>query len=196
MKKICTKCGKNKALEEYYSRQSECKSCNNARQREHRKTDKGKAARARYNKSDKGKVTQAKYNKSDESKAAKAKYRKSDEGKAANAKYKKTDKGKAMIARSNSNKKYWKSKTLNTLEAKEFNYIIFLQDGKCAWCGRTFTDELKPTRDHIYPVSKGGDFIKENVQALCQSDNSKKGIQEIDYRSEMHKKMIAAMITP
>ncbi len=182
--KICSKCGINKALEEYYKdalkedgRRSECKSCYN----KYQKSDKGKAAHAKYKKSDKGKSIQAKKD---------AKYQKSDKGKATQAKYYKTDKGKAAIARGHHKSSYWKSKTLNTLDEKEFDYIIFLQNNKCACCRRTFTDELKPTRDHIYPVSKGGNFTKETVQALCQSCNSTKGIKYIDKRTDYHKEMI------
>jgi 5-methylcytosine-specific restriction endonuclease McrA len=185
MKKICTKCGINKALEDFYEdsrhkdgRQSECKSCH-------------KLAQAKYDKSDKGKLRDAKYEKSDKGKLTRAKYAKSDKGKLRDAKYMKTDKGKATVARKNSKSRYWKSKTINTLNDKEFNYIVFTaQNNKCACCGRTFTDELKATRDHIYPVSKGGDFTKETVQALCQSCNSKKNTKYIDYRTDNHKEMI------
>ncbi len=175
MKKTCTKCGKNKDLEEYYrnanhkdGRQPECKSCRIAVQKEYAKSDKGKAVNAKHMKSAKGKATQSKYMK--------------------------TDKGKATAARRNNNSRYWKSKTLNDLHAKEFNYIIYdCQDNKCACCGRTFNKNLKPTRDHIYPVSKGGDFTVHTVQALCQSCNSKKGIEHIDYRTDYHKNALFNM---
>ena len=192
MKKVCTKCGRSKALEEYYKdaskkdgRRPDCKSCCNARQKKYRKSDRGKAAQSKYFRSDKGKAVKAR---------ASAKYARSDKGKAphtkAKGKYLKTDKGKAAKARENSNKKYWKSKTINNLKAEEFKCTLFLQNYQCiGGCGRYF-DEVEPTRDHIYPVSKGGDLIKENVQALCQSCNSKKGIKYIDKRSEMHKEMI------
>ena len=179
IKKICTKCKINKVLEEYYKdtrhkdgRASECKSCTIARQKEYQKSDRGKATQAKRN---------AKYKKTDEGKAVNAK---------ANAKYFKSAKGKAAIARGNHKSRYWKSKTINTLDNKEFDYIIFLQDNKCACCSRTFTDELMPTRDHIYPASKGGDFIKENVQALCVECNSRKKDKYIDYKTDYQKEKI------
>ena len=102
-------------------------------------------------------------------------------------KYKKTDKGKSAMARNNHNRRTNIRNTINTLTAKEFKYIIHLQKNKCACCGRTFNDELNPTRDHIVPVSIGGNFTKDSVQALCQSCNSSKGAQYIDYRNKQHK---------
>ncbi len=187
--KICTKCGESKDLEEYHKdnrcrdgRYSECKSCHNVVQKKYKKSNKGKAANAKYDKSSKGKAKQAKYYKTDKGKAAHTK---------AHAKYMKTDKGKAAAARSHNNSSYWKSKTLSTLNDKEWNYIVFTaQNNKCACCHRTFTDELEPTRDHIYPVSKGGDFTISTVQALCQTCNSEKGVKYIDYRTDYHKEMI------
>lgn len=193
MTKVCTKCKKNKPLEDYYKdarvkdgRASECKSCRNVVQKKYNKSDKGKLRQvkgnAKYAKSTKGKLMQAK---------ARAKYAKSDKGKLALAKYNKSDKGKATIARKNHKRNISISNTLCTLSDKEFNYIVFTaQKNKCACCGRTFNDELKPTRDHIYPVSKGGNFTKETVQALCGSCNSRKGVQTIDYRTEQHIKCI------
>lgn len=176
MTKVCTKCKKNKPLEDYYKdarvkdgRASECKSCRIAVQINYNKSDKGKLTRSKHRKSDKGKATRAKIL----------------------AKYLKTGKGKAMIARKNHKRNISISNTLCTLSDKEFNYIVFTaQKNKCACCGRTFNDELKPTRDHIYPVSKGGNFTKETVQALCGSCNSRKGVQTIDYRTEQHIKCI------
>ena len=51
-------------------------------------------------------------------------------------------------------------------------------DNCCARC-------LKPsplTIDHIQPVSKGGTNAIENIQPLCRSCNSHKGVQSTDYR--------------
>ena len=137
-----------------------------------------------YQKSDKGKLAKTKAN---------AKYQKSDKGKLMHIKHMKTEKGIASAARRNANRYSNEKRTEITLTAKEFNYIIFLQNYQCIGpdceSGRFF-DMVKPTKDHINPVIKGGDFIKNNVQLLCQSCNSKKGIKYIDYRSDMHKKII------
>jgi 5-methylcytosine-specific restriction endonuclease McrA len=47
------------------------------------------------------------------------------------------------------------------------------QDYRCKHCGRREPD-IKLTRDHIVPVSKGGSVGKDNVQGLCQPCNSRK----------------------
>lgn len=43
-------------------------------------------------------------------------------------------------------------------------------NNKCAICGR----ETKLTKDHIMPLSKGGDNYISNIQPLCRNCNSKK----------------------
>lgn len=220
MKKICTKCGKDKDLGEYYKndrhkdgKQSACKNCCNIMGKKYRidhkqktakygekyrKTKQYKLTRIKYKKSDKGKLTQAKYSKSEKRKKIDVKYRKTNKGRLADIrttkKYRATDKGKASIARINHNRRINIAKTINTLTDKEFNYIIFLQDNQCIGpdceSGRYFTNKVKPTRDHINPVKLGGDFTIYTVQALCNSCNSKKGTNYVDYRSKYHKKII------
>jgi hypothetical protein len=210
VKKICIKCKKNKPLEEYYkdyrtkgSRYSECKICYNIRQEKYRKSDKGKVSQAKksakYAKSDKGKATQARHRKTDKGKAtqarAYAKHRKTDKGKIshtkANVKYLKTDKGKASVIRRSHARRAREKETLNNFDAKESRCILFLQNYKCIHpdCIDYF-DEVEPTLDHIKPVIKGGNLIKENIQYLCRKHNSMKGVQTIDYRSQIHKQTI------
>lgn len=59
------------------------------------------------------------------------------------------------------------------------NTFLFARDGySCQYCGRRKSD-LKGrqflTRDHINPLSRGGDNSWENVVASCSSCNNRKG---------------------
>lgn len=44
-------------------------------------------------------------------------------------------------------------------------------NGKCVRCGST--EHL--TIDHIIPISKGGNMIKDNLQLMCYNCNQEKG---------------------
>ena len=59
------------------------------------------------------------------------------------------------------------------------NIFLFARDGySCQYCGRRKSD-LKGrqflTRDHINPLSRGGDNSWENVVTSCSSCNNRKG---------------------
>jgi hypothetical protein len=53
---------------------------------------------------------------------------------------------------------------------------------RCACCQRSERDAGPLTKDHIIPVSRGGNDHISNLQPLCQSCNSSKGTKIIDYR--------------
>lgn len=53
---------------------------------------------------------------------------------------------------------------------------------RCACCGK----ESKLTVDHVIPLIKGGTNSIDNIQPLCQSCNSKKGVKILDYRKVVH----------
>lgn len=57
---------------------------------------------------------------------------------------------------------------------KHYNYT-------CLRCGKR-EPEIKLTVDHVIPLSVGGTNSIDNIQPLCQSCNSSKGITSIDYR--------------
>ena len=58
----------------------------------------------------------------------------------------------------------------NDLTAQDWIEIQQLQDYKCAYCGA-----YEPLhRDHIVPVSKGGNNTKSNIQGLCCKCNLRK----------------------
>ena len=52
--------------------------------------------------------------------------------------------------------------------------LIERQGNKCAGCARKFTKTLRPTFDHIVPLSKGGPHAESNLQVMCLSCNSSK----------------------
>lgn len=108
--------------------------------------------------------------------------------------YQKTPEGKAASARACHRRRDAEKKTRCDLTDGQWKVIIEEQGNRCAHCGREFTEDLKPTRDHIVPVSKGGGLTYENVQALCQSCNSRKHDrpeEELDYL----KKIVTTTVT-
>ncbi len=55
------------------------------------------------------------------------------------------------------------------------NRTLFRRDDNfCMYCGNQFPDALL-TRDHVIPVSHGGDNTWQNVVAACQRCNNHKG---------------------
>ena len=63
---------------------------------------------------------------------------------------------------------------INTLTSNEWLGILKKYYWRCAYCGKEFDLFNRPTRDHIIPISKGGDNVKENIVPACKSCNSKK----------------------
>ena len=72
-------------------------------------------------------------------------------------------------------------KSRNYIEPVSIREIYFRDKGKCQHCGKKLKLShkvphlLAPVRDHITPLSQGGEHSKRNVQLLCFSCNSKKG---------------------
>ena len=77
--------------------------------------------------------------------------------------------------------RYRAHKRGNISEPYDFKEICEHYGNKCLGCGRK---DVNLTVDHIQPVSKGGDDAIVNIQPLCQSCNSSKGVRNIDYRPD------------
>ena len=64
---------------------------------------------------------------------------------------------------------------------KEWQSLKAFYDYKCLCCGKR-EPEIRLTRDHVIPLTKGGTDSIDNVQPLCARCNSKKNNKQIDYR--------------
>lgn len=59
------------------------------------------------------------------------------------------------------------------------NQNLFARDNnKCIYCGRVYSD-IKLSRDHIIPVSKGGRNVWQNVATCCKVCNHAKGDESL-----------------
>jgi 5-methylcytosine-specific restriction endonuclease McrA len=65
--------------------------------------------------------------------------------------------------------------------SKEWKKLCKYYQYTCLCC-RKCEPEIKLTVDHVIPLSRGGSNSIENLQPLCQSCNSSKSTQIIDYR--------------
>lgn len=222
MIKLCSKCKKEKELNEFYNdktkatgKGSYCIVCSKIynslprgreRSKRYARTEKRKSSSALHKKSDRYKETvkalrssieykqrlkeyvknnilkiretKRKYKKSEKGQITELKYRYSDKGHATSNKnalrYSRTPKGKMSQARANHKRRMRTKNAPSTLTHLQWNQILKEQNNYCNMCRNSFKN-IKPTRDHIIPVSKGGGLTKKNVQALCQSCNSSKG---------------------
>jgi len=87
----------------------------------------------------------------------------------------KTEKGRACGQRHSVARKTRMREIINTLTSQEWLDILEEYNYRCVYCGCDFGIENMPTRDHIIPISKEGDNIKENIIPSCRSCNSRKG---------------------
>ena len=92
-----------------------------------------------------------------------------------NRKYEKTEKGKLTKRRNKLIRIERERNQIKTLTKEQWHLILKEQLYRCNICNREFNDSLKPNKDHIIPLCKGGNYTKENIQALCSTCNGKKG---------------------
>ena len=163
--KVCRKCGVKKPTSEFYEDLkhtdklcSRCKECGKTYYRERSKTIEFKKWKFDY---------RVLYDSRPETKLHRKEYMRI---------WKKTPKGRFSWVRGDHNRKSLQRKSKCTLTLKQWNKILKMQNNKCAICGREFGENLKPTRDHIIPLSNPAcpGLTFGNTQALCQSCNSSK----------------------
>ncbi len=79
-------------------------------------------------------------------------------------------------------------KILNWDNKKARKHFFKTQEGKCNGCGVQFPEPRHFHVDHIYPKSKGGARVLENLQLLCGSCNSIKGDRPMEYLNAVLKR--------
>lgn len=73
-----------------------------------------------------------------------------------------------------------KSKSRPVVSKAKRNAVLDEFGNKCLCCGSY--DDI--CIDHVVPLSLGGFNRVDNMQPLCRSCNSKKGVKTIDYRKQ------------
>ncbi len=63
----------------------------------------------------------------------------------------------------------------------QWNYIKEINGNRCLMCGLA-DPNVKLTKDHIVPISKGGSDDIGNIQPLCLSCNARKSTKIVDFR--------------
>lgn len=90
------------------------------------------------------------------------------------SKFRQTEKGKLCTKHSSGIRGARRRGAEGSYTASEWEKLKKDHNYTCLHCGRK-EPEIKLTRDHIIPISKGGNNYLENMQPLCGSCNSKKG---------------------
>jgi 5-methylcytosine-specific restriction endonuclease McrA len=67
--------------------------------------------------------------------------------------------------------------TIN-LSHQEWKEALIFFGGECAYCGCTPRRNQHLTRDHLEPVSKGGETTQDNIVPSCSTCNSSKGAED------------------
>lgn len=71
---------------------------------------------------------------------------------------------------------------VDDLTQNDINFLLQIQNRKCANCKIQFSNIIPYEIDHVIPVTKFGDLVLGNVQLLCRSCNASKGTKIIWYR--------------
>ena len=88
-------------------------------------------------------------------------------------KWAKTAKGRASGNLVTERRRARKHNAVIKFTKDEWESLLMQYAYRCAYCGKI----RKLTQDHIIPLSKGGNHIKNNIVPACNSCNSRKGVQ-------------------
>lgn len=180
--KVCTVCGIEKDIENYYIRgnggfYSECKQCQMEKQAKYHLENREEILKRKrqYNKRRKNEITE--YNK-------KYYIKNSDNVKFRVREWIKNNPGKYkdLKIRNYHTRKSRQKNLLSTFTKKEWNECkeyFKNKDGilECAYCGKELN---RATQDHFIPVSKGGNYTKDNIIPVCLSCNCSKCDKDFD----------------
>ena len=199
--KICKKCQREKPLDEFYAHRAQCKECvrervshyaaehreyyreNTRRWKEaHPEEVKSKRRERYWRQRDSAIADTYAWKKAHPDRVRASHLRHPESARRRNNAYRQTPKGRACTARIKHRRRSPTADSLATLTAIEWAGILTRQEHRCACCGVKFDEKIQPTRDHIVPVSLGGDLTLENVQALCRSCNIRKSNKIIRYQ--------------
>lgn len=136
------------------------------------KTPKKKAYKKAYESGAKARARQKNYREANKEKIRA--YMNSEAGQTCRRKYAISARGKATANKNAAIRRARMASIICTLTWDEWLEIIREHGNRCFYCQREFDLFLKPTQDHVIPVSKGGHHIKENVRPACRRCNSSK----------------------
>jgi len=103
--------------------------------------------------------------------------------------YCKTENGKAANQRGHFARRAREREIINNLTFDEWLEILKRYSWKCAYCGIGFDLFNRPERDHIIPISKGGNNTRKNIVPACRSCNAKKhnkilkGVENFEFKN-------------
>ncbi|RDW17626.1 hypothetical protein CWR48_14010 [Oceanobacillus arenosus] len=180
-KKACTKCGIEKPFtNEYYAKdnrkksglRSACKECGN----EYRRNNRGKVNQylKEYHVKNKEKISNNKkkyYQENKEEKQAYAlKYRKENIESIRAYKKKHKRENRDFYNYHKQKRRAIINKLPHSLDVEQWNEIKIRFNHKCAYCGM----KLELQQEHFIPVSKGGEYTRNNIIPACIHCNSSK----------------------
>ena len=183
---------KFKIQQRHYHQSEKGKTTARLCQQRYRKTEKGKLYEQQYRRSESRKLSVRRYDKSEKGKLTKRRIAQSDNVKDYQRVFRKANKekidayfrewlrtpeGKEYMVRRNFQRR---SSVLRTpvkelLTPAEWREIKLNFHNACAYCGIPESSSVKLTRDHLFPVTKGGLHTKENIVPACQPCNARKG---------------------